>query len=112
MLRSITEKRINCSINTWIRGPGITAFCTLALVTWFNPAPGTPAADIIPWYIFWPAILVCFFNGPCRTAPGRRPCDSDDCCWLCGRGCTWSGRGCTDVPALFVLFLCVCVSVR
>ena len=26
---AFSEKRISCSINTWIRGPGICAFCTI-----------------------------------------------------------------------------------
>ena len=28
---AFSEKRISCSINTWIRGPGICAFCTICV---------------------------------------------------------------------------------
>ena len=63
VLSSFTEKRINCSINTWVRGPGITAFCTMAFCAWARPPPGTPAAHLMPGYVFFPALFVCFFNG-------------------------------------------------
>jgi len=62
-LSSFTEKRINCSINTWVRGPGIVAFCALVLACWSRPAPGTPKEHMIPAYFFFPALFVAFFNG-------------------------------------------------
>ena len=62
-ISAYTEKRINCSINTWIRGPGITTFCALTIACWARPYPGTPAEDVMPWYIFLPVIGVIFFNG-------------------------------------------------
>lgn len=62
-LSSMHEKRLNCSINTWIRGPGITAFCTLTLASWAHPAPSVPPSDMMPWYVFFPSMLVSFFNG-------------------------------------------------
>ena len=60
-----TEKRLNCSINTWIRGPGITAFCALCVSCWARPYPGTPPEDVMPWWVFLPVIFVVFFNGQC-----------------------------------------------
>jgi len=55
-LSSYTEKRINCSINTWLRSPGILLFNFLALSCWLKPHPGTPPADIMPAWLF----LICF----------------------------------------------------
>ena len=54
---------MSCSINTWIRGPGITAFCTLGLFCWAKPYPGTPPSHLAPSYFFIPCIAVSFFNG-------------------------------------------------
>ena len=63
MMKPYTEKRINCSINTWIRGPGITMFCTLCVACWMKPPEGTPPEDLMPWYFFAPGVLCAFFNG-------------------------------------------------
>ena len=62
-ISAYTEKRINCSINTWVRGPGITTFCALTIACWARPYPGTPKDDVMPFYIFWPMIGIIFFNG-------------------------------------------------
>jgi len=62
-LTSYTEKRINCSINTWLRGPGITTFCALCIACWSRPYPGTPPEHMLPQYLFWPIIGIIFFNG-------------------------------------------------
>ena len=56
------EKRINCSINTWIRSPGIIVFITLATAAWLDPPPGTPPGSLMPWQLFLPCLVVCFFN--------------------------------------------------
>ena len=56
----MTEKRLNCSINTWLRSPGIAGFCVLALVGWVNPPAGV---DVPPWYAFIPGVGLAFFNG-------------------------------------------------
>eukprot|EP00501_MAST-03F_sp_TOSAG23-6_P002272 GSMAST32.ASY1.ANO1.2372.1 assembled CDS len=61
-INTMTEKRINCSINTWIRGPGITMFCTIAAMCWSSPYPGTPESDIMPFYLFFPSLFVVNFN--------------------------------------------------
>jgi hypothetical protein len=55
----MTEKRLNCSINTWLRAPGITVFCTLALCAWCNPPPGL---QVTPWWSFFPVLGLSFFN--------------------------------------------------
>ena len=57
------EKRINCSINTWLRGPGITGFCTLTLMCWCKPYPDIPEEDIMPAWLFFACGVVVFFNG-------------------------------------------------
>ena len=62
-LAAYTEKRINCSINTWIRGPGISGFCAIVISVWIRPYPGTPASDLMPWYLFATTIAIIFFNG-------------------------------------------------
>ena len=62
-LSSFREKRINCSINTWIRGPGMTAFCTLCICCWMRPLAGDDARRIAPAYFFFPGLFVVFFNG-------------------------------------------------
>lgn len=59
---AFSEKRISCSINTWLRGPGICAFCTICILGWSRPYPGTPAAHVMPWFLFWPSMAVVFFN--------------------------------------------------
>ena len=59
----LTEKRWNCSINTWIRSPGITTFCTLVSAAWLDPPAGTPDGDLAPWYMFWPCVCLVFYNG-------------------------------------------------
>ena len=58
-MHPITEKRLNCSINTWLRAPGITVFCTLALCAWCNPPVGLV---VTPWWSFFPVIGLSFFN--------------------------------------------------
>lgn len=62
-LPAYTEKRLNCSINTWLRGPGITTFCALDVACWARPLPGTPPEDVMPWYVHWPILAIVFFNG-------------------------------------------------
>jgi len=62
-ISSLTEKRINLSINVWMRSPGIVMFCCLVLVNWLQPPQGTPASDLMPWYGFFPALMLIFYNG-------------------------------------------------
>eukprot|EP00939_MAST-03C_sp_MAST-3C-sp1_P003145 g3145.t1 len=62
-LKKMVEKRINCSINTWLRGPGITAFCTLVGLCWLKPYPGTPESDVMPTWVILSCGGVVFFNG-------------------------------------------------
>jgi len=62
-MKKFTEKRVNCSINTWIRGPGITGFCVMVLMCWLKPYPGTPPEDIMPGWLFVACGIVVFFNG-------------------------------------------------
>jgi len=62
-LSAFSEKRFSCSINTWVRGPGICAFCTICILGWARPYPGTPPEHVMPWFLFWPSMGVCFFNG-------------------------------------------------
>ena len=59
----ITEKRLNCSINTWLRGPGITTFCALCVACWMHPHELTAPDEKMPWYFFVPVIFIIFFNG-------------------------------------------------
>ena len=59
----ITEKRLNCSINTWLRGPGITTFCALYVACWMHPHELTAPDETMPWYFFVPVIFIIFFNG-------------------------------------------------
>ena len=61
-MSSYAEKRINCSINTWIRSPGIVMFVTLVGACWVHPLEGTPPSDLMPWYFFVPVCGVIFFN--------------------------------------------------
>jgi len=61
-LSSYFEKRVNCSINTWIRSPGIITFCIVAICGWMNPTSETPPSDLMPWFLFWPTVLIIFFN--------------------------------------------------
>ena len=63
IMQPIIEKRINCSINTWIRAPGIIVFVTLASIIWISPPEGTPAEHLPPVYMFVPVMFLCFFNG-------------------------------------------------
>jgi hypothetical protein len=63
---SLTEKRINLSINVWIRAPGITAFCILAVSSWLQSSDWLgdgAASDIMPVWGFVPALLLVFYNG-------------------------------------------------
>ena len=62
-LSSYTEKRVNCSINTWIRGPGITAFCTIVLGAWSQARHAGEAQDLMPPPLFFTACAIIFFNG-------------------------------------------------
>ena len=62
-ISSLTEKRINLSINVWLRSPGIVMFCCLTLVCWLQPPVGTPASDLMPWWAFFPAMGLIFYNG-------------------------------------------------
>jgi len=57
-----SEKRINCSINTWIRSPGIIAFVVVAFTAWMNPPLDTPPSDLMPGHLFWLAVFLPFFN--------------------------------------------------
>jgi hypothetical protein len=59
----MTEKRVNCSINTWIRGPGITMVVSLALFTRCAPHPDVAEEDLMPWYVVVPVTMVTMFNG-------------------------------------------------
>ena len=61
-LSSFTEKRINCSINTWLRSPGILSFVFLVLFCWLKPYPGTPPEDIMPGWLFVICFAVIGFN--------------------------------------------------
>ena len=58
----IVEKRINCSINTWLRGPGIVAFSTVCIMCWAKPYPGTPPEDVMPTVPFLMCGAITFFN--------------------------------------------------
>eukprot|EP00937_MAST-01D_sp_MAST-1D-sp2_P007311 g7311.t1 len=60
VVHPILEKRWNCSINTWLRAPGINLFCVLALCAWCNPAPN---ADPPAAWCFLPVVVLSFFNG-------------------------------------------------
>jgi hypothetical protein len=51
-LSAYTEKRINCSINTWIRSPGIVAFITIVTGAWLKPVAGTKPSELMPTPIF------------------------------------------------------------
>ena len=55
-LSSYTEKRINCSINTWVRGPGITAFITIVVGAYLaarsGRAEGVQPSDLMPAPVF------------------------------------------------------------
>jgi uncharacterized membrane protein (DUF485 family) len=62
-LDSYTEKRVNCSINTWIRGPGITAFIIIVTGFWLKPPPDTKPEDLMPAWLFFTSCAVIFFNG-------------------------------------------------
>lgn len=59
-LRPIVEKRLNCSINTWLRAPGINVFCVLALCAWVNPPK---EADPPAGWCFLPVVCLAYFNG-------------------------------------------------
>ena len=63
---SLTEKRINLSINVWIRAPGITTFCILAAASWLQSPDWLPEDsynDVMPAWGFVPALLLVFYNG-------------------------------------------------
>lgn len=62
-LDSYTEKRINCSINTWIRGPGITTFVIIVTGAWLHPPPETQPEDLMPAWLFFTTVGLIFFNG-------------------------------------------------
>ena len=68
-ISSFTEKRINCSINTWVRSPGIVCFCTLITSCWLRPYPGTPPGDVMPVYAFVPTVMVR--SAPATHTPWR-----------------------------------------
>ena len=38
-------------------------FCCLTLVCWLQPPVGTPASDLMPWWAFFPAMGLIFYNG-------------------------------------------------
>ena len=59
-ISAYTEKRINCSINTWLRAPGINVFCVLALCAWVNPPK---EADPPAGWCFLPVVCLAYFNG-------------------------------------------------
>ena len=61
-LSAYSEKRLNCSINTWLRSPGILSFNFLVLFCWLKPYPGTPDADIMPGWLFAICFAVIGFN--------------------------------------------------
>lgn len=63
LITSLTEKRINLSINVWMRGPGIVCFCCLVLTCWLQPPKNTPEKDLMPWFGFVPALALVFYNG-------------------------------------------------
>ena len=63
LISSLQEKRINLSINVWLRSPGIVTFCCLVLTCWLQPPAGTPSSDLMPWYTFFPALALIFYNG-------------------------------------------------
>ena len=60
---SFFEKRVNCSLNTWLRAPGLTMFCVVATACWLHPYPGTPPEDLMPTWLFLPTALSVFYNG-------------------------------------------------
>lgn len=63
---SMTEKRINLSINVWIRAPGITTFCILAATSWLQSSEWLEegaTGEIMPAWGFVPALLLVFYNG-------------------------------------------------
>lgn len=62
-IASLTEKRINLSINVWMRSPGIVVFCCLVATCWLQPPIDTPPSDLMPWYGFIPALGLVFYNG-------------------------------------------------
>ena len=39
------------------------AFCTLVTSAWLSPLPGTPDADLAPWWLFVPCVFLVFYNG-------------------------------------------------
>lgn len=64
-MASMTEKRVNCSINTWLRGPGITTFCVLTAVCWLQPPSSLTMMEgqrVAPWYVVLVAEMVVFYN--------------------------------------------------
>ena len=62
-MNSYTEKRINCSINTWIRSPGITAFVTIVLGSWSQARSAGETKDLMPPWLMATCCLIIFFNG-------------------------------------------------
>eukprot|EP00937_MAST-01D_sp_MAST-1D-sp2_P007407 g7407.t1 len=57
------EKRINCSINTWIRSPGISGFVVLATCAWMSPLKEHERGDRPPGWLFVPMMMLVYFNG-------------------------------------------------
>ena len=61
-MRPIREKRMNCWINCWVRAPGIICFIVLTLASRLKPLDGTPAADLMPWWMLIGVAALIFFN--------------------------------------------------
>jgi hypothetical protein len=61
-LTSYSQKRINCSIHTWLRSPGILTFTALSFSCWLDPPPDTLPSDVMPWYFALPCFFLIFFN--------------------------------------------------
>ena len=62
-MSSLKEKRINCSINTWLRLPGIVGYLVLTIANWLSPLPGTPPDDLMPAWMLFAMCSLIFFNG-------------------------------------------------
>ena len=62
-LSSLREKRINCSINTWLRLPGIVGYLALTTANWLRPLPGTPPEHLMPGWMMACLCALIFFNG-------------------------------------------------
>ena len=64
-LAPIVEKRINCSINTWLRSPGISGFVVLATCAYIGAEKFDPESSkhFPPAWLFVPMMFLVFFNG-------------------------------------------------